>query len=516
MDLAGDPAAIGRRDMRTVTAWLKYALVLAIAPLLMAPSCVPHRIHWSPDGQRAIVLLEGGAYLCDAQGKLSKPLSAGIVQVAWLADSKRLLGIQQVQLQTWKDVRGYLSEERQQRLLSLVEPARKEILAHEGSFKGWRAPSAAALSNSELPALWLCVCESSRDALREKLGSEWEELSKLAVVGRILRLYEAGPDGISASEEIFRTIDEVADGSLKVSPDATRFAFVDNDVERGDLPAQPPGSGQASRSDDRVGTLRAGLIKPNAELCKVAGLAGWHPDWSADGKSLVYATTRQLAAGNDGLVLGTIARVELAEQDGRLVLAGAATDLAGILYFPDTKVVCLRDGRIVFAALPVQLPATTQQMPKAPSLFAIQPEQSAVVMPLMTSDPQVQSIAEGFSQGMQELSPNGKCVTLVGGKNGSVGVYTFATGAMDVVLDLDESPKLSEVPSWRTDGELSLVVPAGHQWGSEKRCELVLYSIETKQARCISRDWPDGLMEKLASEKAVASQPASASQSQPQ
>ncbi|MBI4580144.1 MAG: hypothetical protein HY718_10610 [Planctomycetes bacterium] len=455
---------------------------------LAAVSCVPKRVHWSPDGQQAIVLAGENVFVTDADGKLSGPFPAALEQVSWRPDSRGFVAVRQEELSTWEQVARVLSPEQDSRLMELEEPFRKEVFAHEGSWDGWRPEMAKELSAPELLALWIYAREHDAEKLRDKLGDHWKEAAKWKLTVRCIQLGEVEAGQMKLGPVLERHLDEIGPGSLLVSPDGQRAAYAVKDVG---------GPAEAKGGSDIGGSLRVRDLAEGAELRLAAKFAAWRFGWTADGRYLVYATTKTGPAV-DGLVLGEIKRLEVADKRGKIREPAfpEADSLAGILYFPDTKIVCLKDGRILFSAAPVQLPASTNDMPQGVSLFAIDPERQATVTPLITREAQAHQPDDGFGKGLFEVRPGGTDVTMLNIEQGTVGVYTLATGGLDIIMDSKPEDKkaLAEVPSWRTGDELSLVVPPGHEWGSAKRAELVLYSLREKKGRCISQKWPDELM----------------------
>ncbi len=68
---------------------LRFALTVALA--LLVAGCIPTRIGWSPDGQRAFVLADDGLRFCDVNGKLGDLQAQQVKAAAWTPDGKQLV-----------------------------------------------------------------------------------------------------------------------------------------------------------------------------------------------------------------------------------------------------------------------------------------------------------------------------------------------------------------------------------------------------------------------------------------
>jgi len=159
---------------------------------------------------------------------------------------------------------------------------------------------------------------------------------------------------------------------------------------------------------------------------------------------------------------------------------------------------CLQDGRVVFASLEVELPTTENDLPDKANLFAFDPRQATLTR-LLTRQAQsaVPDLVDFFS-----VSPDGTRVCIPGEK-GEVAVVELATGKVDTIVgkpaEGGKEQKLLTVPVWRATGELCLMVPPGHPFGSPSRTEIILWKAADK-ARCLSRDWPDEVVQSVTGE----------------
>ncbi|HOA73579.1 MAG TPA: hypothetical protein PLQ89_12730 [Phycisphaerae bacterium] len=462
---------------------------LCVAALAAAgPQCISKTVYWSPDGQQAVIVGRDQTYVASFDGKLSAPAPASFVQVAWFADSKRLVGVQPKSLMTWAEIQPYLSSDQRARIMELAEPFRRQVLAHEGSWEGWRPELNTDVSDREIIQLWVYIREQHPEELQRKLGDAWEQFSKLGLPLGQLRLCEVD-ETLRPGRVLVETLDDIATDSLHVSPDGSKIAYVLRNVRV----AEDRSSKTGGTISDAGGTLMVLALQEGAQPQVVESFAAAGSDFTADSRSLVYATTKPVPQGGN-LVLGSIERRSIADENGR-VRVGEPEQLVGIIYFPQTRIVCLDDGEILFSAINLVLPMAMAESPKGPTLFSIRPEARATIVPMLTRSAEATAPTAAFEHGAFDVRPDGGAVTMLGnGRAGEVGWYTFATGRLEYVATDNEEWELLERPAWRNNEELSLVAPPGHPWGSPNRPELILYNIKTKQARCISRNWPDELM----------------------
>lgn len=460
------------------------ALLLTVA----GPSCVPKRVYWSPDGQQAVILADQQVYVSTAEGELSAGTEAEFQQVAWLPDSTRLVAVTQRSLTTWARVKELMPPEQAAELVELAGPFREQVLAHEGPWKDWRPQLSRPISAIELLALWTYIREREPEESRGKLGDDWNKFADVHLNAKQLQLCEVDTD-IKPGRVLSESLYDIAPDSLRVSRDGRKVLYVLQNVYAAPN-SDKPGLKELAQAG---GALMLLSLDAGAEPILVERFAAWRNDFMPDGQSIVYATAKPIPQG-ESVVLGSIERRRVREHEGRFEI-GEPEQLCGIVHLPDTKIVCLDDGQILFSTPPVTLPMATDDMPRGASLFGIQPDRRATIAPMLTRSAEASAPMSGFDHGTFDVRPDGAAVTLMGSReDGKVAVYHFATGQVEYVVSATEDWSLLERPAWRNNEELSLVVPPGHEWGSPGRIELVLYSLRTKLARCISRDWPDELM----------------------
>jgi hypothetical protein len=221
--------------------------------------------------------------------------------------------------------------------------------------------------------------------------------------------------------------------------------------------------------------------------------------WSTDGQDLAYAKT---AVPYDllqkGTQLGTITSRHVCGTNGQMLAKFEdPKDLAGIILGQSsTRVAWLPDGRILFAAAPVHLPAVTADLPGHLTLFAIRPGSTptleSVVRPADIA--RLPDRVDRFA-----LSPDKKRASIVD-EQGHVSIVSLDTGELlaiqpsAVYSNTDKYTQL--IPTWRTTNEVTCLVPIGDPSGSTARVEVVLANLNG-QKTVISLSWLSARMKGL-------------------
>jgi hypothetical protein len=162
-----------------------------------------------------------------------------------------------------------------------------------------------------------------------------------------------------------------------------------------------------------------------------------------------------------------------------------ARDLAEVVFDKDLKVRCLRDGRVLFAAAEVSLPAPVSESSHKPVLFMLDTAGALSVRRALPAavDAKVPDRVDLF-----EVSPDETRVAIPGSK-GRVAIVTLSTGEIREIIGNYPQGDLRTVPVWRSPDQLCLLAPAGSRFTSPKRDEIVLWSPD--RATVLSRTWPD-------------------------
>jgi len=430
--------------------------ILVAAALLALAGCSSQRIVWSPDGKQAAVLCDDGLYLCDAEGKISGLLLPEVAAVSWFQDSRRLAVNRNQTCTNWQALAAVLSPQK----LEDVKRAATELLAKLQPGNRDQVLKAEGGSNERLfSARLLYLRDEGGDAALKLLegAKQFEhpkvDVSTLAVAQVNNGILDVGP--ILASE--IRDI-----GEIRVSPNSAAIAYT---------------------TEDGLFVVAAGGGEPGRRLAETVAA---YPDWSPDGNSLVYITTANTNSGDD-IKLGVLTRRRVLNESGQVEIQSNRVDLAGLVFNDQSRVRCLRDGRILFASEEWRLPVTTNDLPQRQQLFALDPERQSTLTPLVPRGTQ-EMLPANLSH--FEVSPDEKRIAVCGDKS-NVAVFTLASGNVEVVqepADNDaKSPDTKSIPCWRSATELCYIAIQNSNTNQPK-ADVGLW--ENGKTRLISRSWP--------------------------
>jgi hypothetical protein len=458
-----------------------------VAVLVALSGCFPEkRVAWSPDGRWATVKGgDNGLYLCDPTGRLSKRLVENAGAVAWLPDSQHVVLSRSEPATSWNEVAAVLPADRKRELEALAPALRDELLNFSGDWDKFEAKSVAGLSGGEKLALFVHVREQFGPALRAKLGDKWADFEKLEAQVYTLQTAAVKPDmTLELGPPLARSLNEF--DALRVAPSGKAVAYR-----------------SAAVDGDSAKPLLVLALDGQATPQPVAERTSLFPDWSRDGRYLVYASSQ--TQGEKDLRLGTIARRQVADEAGKLLATfPEAEELAGIAYQDEVRVRCLRDGRVLFATLEVHLPCTSKDMPQRAGLFAVDPGHEPGVTRLTTREAE-SALPDALF--LFEVSPDEQHISVPGG-DGRVAVLTLATGDVWEVLGSSEVDHLRTEPSWRSADELCFAFVPGPE-GAKERAAIALAKLDWTnrkvERRSISDHWPEEVAtEFLVDKKAEA------------
>jgi hypothetical protein len=209
-----------------------------------------------------------------------------------------------------------------------------------------------------------------------------------------------------------------------------------------------------------------------------------HPDWTKDGRCLVYINAVGAMTSDDDLRLGALTRREVINASGAVEVQTNHDDLAGMLFDSNLGARCLSDGRILFVASDLQLPVTAPDMPQRLQIFSFDPRRPATLTRMIPRGAMEDLPHAGFF----EISPDEKKVLMAADK-GAVMVLSLADGNVTSVQGAgkDDPPSF---PSWRGSDEVCYLMASptnsgGHPW------EVALWKEGTN--RVISAAWPADL-----------------------
>jgi hypothetical protein len=452
-------------------------IALALGLVLFA-GCLEKNLVWSPDGSRAAVLGQEGLYLCDPAGQLSPVLVPGAYRVAWLGDSAQLVVARSHETGSWSEIARAIGPEQAGVLVARAESIWQQVQA--GGLWSVLTMELGGKEHAQLTKIYLR--ERYGEALRAKVdGGEWDGIKSKKT--ELHELVMARIDGgkIILGTRLHEGMDKVVE--IRLAPGDRAVAFV---TETALSPEK--------RGDD----LQLWLARVNGSgATPVAAHVGAFPDWTADGRSLVYI---QAAGGSakDDLRLGTLVQREVLDAGGQVASKEEKKELAGWIFSENTRVRCLRDGRILFNAAEISLPIAAEDYGEQhEQLFAVDPARQATLVRLVPRK-QEQNLPQTLA--FFEVSPDEKQV-LFGGVEDEVAVLTLATGEVERVQDKTDKQSLQGQPVWRKDGEFSYTRRTAKKDGPTptRKAEVMLRS--GGKDRLLSGSWPDQLVNQLVADR---------------
>lgn len=459
-----------------------FTATLLVVAAVVSPGCWPKQlVVWSPDGKLAVVMSAESTDLCNGEGKFFAQDIGTVRAAAWMPNSGQVLLAVAKAAENWKELSAAIDEPTRQAIIDGADNLEKAILAipagKELSDKDGERILASALEGrgSLAPAALIYLRDTRPDALRKILGKKWKGMQEAAAHYTQLRLYELDGSSLKAGLVILNSLKGVE--AARLSPDGRAVAYVTG----------------SDRTDDSL-ALWVAPVAAGAAPRELADQVAIRPDWSADGRYVAYIRAAAAPEQTQGrsLQLGAVARRRVTDESGALLTdLPAVEDLAGLLFTKMLSVRCLADGRIVFSAADVTLPATAADMPQRVLLFAFDPARPATLTRLIPR----QREGDMPLQMLFELNPDQKLISIAG-DDARACILNLANG--DVTWVQNAESKTRMLPSWRPTnrlpGELCFIIPAAKN-EPDSRPEVGLWS--AGKTRIISKDWPDKVMKNL-------------------
>ena len=222
----------------------------------------------------------------------------------------------------------------------------------------------------------------------------------------------------------------------------------------------------------------------------VSSRAAAYPDWSADGRSLVYMEAENSADWEQRLQLGSLVKQQLVDEDGALDLSEPPTFLAGLAFATYSRVRCLADGRLIFDAAEFELPYSTPNFGGLTQLFMAAPQEQPTLLRLI---PRRQRHLLPDHLSFFEVSPD-ESEILIATTVGEVFQLTLATGAVQVIQTA-VAEEMKVAPVWRAPGEFTYVrIPARDT--HDLRSAAVMLQ-QAGESQVLSVEWPSDLLDAL-------------------
>jgi hypothetical protein len=441
---------------------MKNCFTLLFACIFLA-GCLPEKkVIWSPDGLRAAVLGLEGLYLCDDQGKLSSLQMTQVIAAAWLPDSERLVVSRVLTITAWKDLAGQLAPTQLQAVTDLGNALLPRIKAG-GKLEGKYKKEDQNQGDYTLAAALLYLRDTQPQAFQSWAKTNEEDSRPASNVHLFTLQVVRIPleKAVAAGPVLARSLARPAE--IRPAPTGMAVAWVNQTnalfvaLTDGSQPAQ--------------------LVEPRAAL---------FPDWSPDGRALVYIKP----VGEADVQVGVLARKTLVDETGKMTVTNATEDLAGMLYDTTSKVRCLRDGRILFSSVELRLPLTAKEMPQREQLFALDLARQATVIRLVPREIEEEIPQKCWSF---EVSPDEKRLAIAA-DDGRIVVLTVAAGTIDTVQSRRDDKAFKFVPTWRSAAELCFA-SLPEKTNEVQKPGIALWN--AGKIRLLSNDWPTNVVSGL-------------------
>ena len=467
----------------------RYFLAVA-GVLLFCAGCDPTDwVCWAPDGEHAFVQgADNNTFLIDRTGKIvGKATDAR----TWLPDSRRVVAVHAAKPTSWDEYARLLGPDRAAKATSAAASMTQVLQTYHGDwarfgesaeYRKWENDVVGHTFRAEwlTQAVVLYLQQTNPRILVPIVTTNSFSITELIPDIYELSIHNVLPSDPPAERLLARFPDEIV--SVFPSPSGQNLAFAVAEPDHPALYLIPQATNSSPQKVDDGVTEAA---------------------WSTDGRDLVYAkTTVPYDLLQNSMQLGTITSRRVCGTKGQMLAKFEdSKDLAGIILgqsdsVRSTFVACLPDGRILFAAAPIRLPALTSDEPSHLTLFAIRPGPTPTLESIVhpADIPRLPNRVDRFA-----LSPDKKRASIVD-QQGNVSILSLDTGellAIQPTVVYSNSDKYTQlIPTWRTTNEVTCLVPVGDPSGNTVRVEVVLANLNG-QRTAISLSWSNATVKGL-------------------
>ncbi len=441
-----------------------------VATLLLAGGCrVEERLAWSPDGTRAAIRLPEGLCLMDPAGKLSAPWASDVTAAAWLPDGQGLVLVRALPVTTWAAGARLLPSNEvatvEALARGLLDTVKGALAAADGDAdaveKNFIKPLSLSPGDYLMPAL-VCLHDTHTEALRQLVRSAKNnaEMEKALTGPHEITVHELTVYPLTGGAPLVLERTLLGLSAPRPAPAAPVVAF----LRGAELVVAPlvGGTNRLVAADKVVGSF----------------------DWAGEGKALVYAAQVADKWEASAVNLYRIERRTVLDEHGALV-GGAVQPLAQAAANFEPRVQCLPDGRVLFASLAMQLPASSDAKPAAHFYLVRDAASAPTVIP---------TPAEALPQDLGAFapSPDGRRIALVSSGDDKVSVVDVASGAVETVAP-PRIGKSRTLPAWRGTNALYF---AAYPAAEATRPEWLRWS-PGAAPQVISRAWGAGAVTNL-------------------
>ena len=453
-------------------------ITLLLAAVLLTTSCFEEkRIVWSSDGSLAAILEKGGLHLADGDGFTSERVLDDVKRAVWVPHSRQLMTVRAREVGSWDEVAAALSPASQAYLTAMAEVMRTEFLEWPGETDDFESSTWKTLTEGEIGEAILYIRDYRSQQVREKLGSEWENLQDSEFTIYRAQIIEMQGGSANASEVLFESLDDIH--NLRISPDGGAFAYV----------SKMPGE---VLDDEVPGWVLWVAATRAGDPQRVSDFASAHADWSIDGRALIFGQAVEpvphppLEDTRESYVPGRLTRQVVRDRRGNLLPQYPRSQSLARVHFDDNlRVRSLTDGSFLVADQKVERNPVSRELEDSPVLHLIgagSAGQFERVFSIELEDP------KGFLFEYFDVSPDERLISIPG-KGGRVAIVSLSDGSLIEILQERGNEKDSlNLPSWRAEDELSLALSRKSSSDDGQKSKILLWS--PRGGRVIGRRGP--------------------------
>ena len=443
-------------------AWLLPFLTGLICVLFLTGCDQICPIVWSPTGETMVFLSSDGLRFGDANGHLSSACFNNATRAAWLPDSQHLLVADSRTIRTWTEAAEYLSGQQKKEAIELSQYFKQQLLLHgdDDSFSDDYKLKSHSISIVEAAILYLK--DNENNLLKQKLQSKtWNSFQDTTCSVKTISLIEVANNQITHRKELWRGFSTIKD--MRIAPDG-KFALVmlEKEIE--------------SKSEPNDIVLIS-LDFPRASV-KVAESLAPHADWSLDSQQIFFFASE---GKNTESILGSLSSLKVRDDQGYpLANLQAPVRLVYLMIDQSSDLRCLKNGRILFSAADVELPATDKEIPRTKNVFAWRPGDLFARRLMSKNDANLMEDITSL-----QTNPDGTWTALYNSEKGNLGLLNIDTGEV-----IERRVQSTYDPSWRNSNEICFVQTIDKKTAKQHDDEVMLFSLSTKKDQIISADWP--------------------------
>jgi Tol biopolymer transport system component len=186
--------------------------------------------------------------------------------------------------------------------------------------------------------------------------------------------------------------------------------------------------------------------------CMISNNAALYPDWTRDGRSVVYAEGYVVTEANNDNSLGKIRQATLVDNAGKVLWSQLTLeDLADILMNTQTCVRTLTDCRILFSSPEATLPSGINDHIRQVNLYSLDAQKRSTPARMI---PHSEMLNMGGYLWAFEVSPDERRITFVT-EGGRIAFMELASGSVHFIQnEALQNEQICTLPSWRSPDDI--------------------------------------------------------------